>query len=56
MTKEPIKIKIFGKDSENDLENDYYESFFNLDLANGFVFWNEKDEEYREPLIRGLSQ
>jgi hypothetical protein len=56
MTSKPIKIKIFGKDSESDLENDYYESFFNLDLANGFVFWNEKDEEYRDPLIRGLSQ
>jgi hypothetical protein len=56
MAAEPIKIKIFGKDSEIDLENDYYESFFNLDLVNGFVYWNEKDQEYRGPLIRGLSQ
>jgi len=56
MAAEPIKIKIFGKDSETDLENDYCESFFNIDLANGFVYWNEKDQEYREPLIRGLSQ
>lgn len=22
---------------------------------NGFVFWNEKEQEYRTPLIRGLS-
>ena len=56
MASEPIKIKIFGKDSEKDLENDYYESFFNIDLENGLVYWNEKDQEYREPLIRGLSQ
>jgi hypothetical protein len=49
---EPIKIKLFGKDQD---EN-YYESFFNLDLKNGLVFWNEKDEEYRDPLIRGLSE
>jgi hypothetical protein len=55
ITTEPIKLKIFGKDQDDDLEENYYESFFNLDLRNGFVFWNEKDHEYREPLIRGLS-
>lgn len=55
MASESIKIKIFGKDQDEDLEKNYYESFFNLDLKNGFVFWNEKDEDYREPLIRGLS-
>lgn len=56
MESEPVKIKIFGKDSENDPVDSYYESFFNLDLKNGFVFWNEKDQEYREPLIHGLSE
>lgn len=56
MASDPIKIKIFGNDSDDDLENNYYESFFNLDLKNGFVFWNEKDQDYREPLIRGLSK
>ncbi len=56
MASEPVKIKIFGKDQDEDLEENYYESFFNLDLKNGFVFWNEKDQEYREPLIRGLSE
>ncbi len=55
MASEPIKIKIFGKDQDEDLEENYNESFFNLDLKNGFVFWNEKDQEYREQLIRGLS-
>lgn len=56
MTKEPIKIKIFGNDKEEDNEDDYYESFFNLDLKNGYVFWNEKDQDYREPLIKSLSK
>jgi hypothetical protein len=55
MTQQPVKLKIFGKDRETDEEEDYYESFFNLDLPNGLVFWNEKDEEYREPLVRSLS-
>ena len=53
---EPVKLKIFGKDSDENTDQEYNESFFNLDLANGFVYWNEKDQEYREPLIRGLSQ
>lgn len=55
MKSEPVKIKIFGNDSDNSFENDYYESFFNLDLKNGLVFWNEKDQDYREALIRSLS-
>jgi len=56
METEPIKIKLFGRDSDEEIERDeYFESFFNLDLASGFVFWNEKDPDYRTPLIRGLS-
>lgn len=54
MDSQAVKIKIFGNDRE--LERvDYYETFFNLDLQNGFVFWNEKDQQYREPLVRSLS-
>ncbi|ELA6811941.1 hypothetical protein RCC09_004611 [Vibrio parahaemolyticus] len=56
MASDLVKIKLFGKDQDEDLEENYYESFLNLDLKNGFVFWNEKDQEYREPLIRGLSE
>jgi hypothetical protein len=56
MTKDPIKLKIFGRDGPADQADDYYESFFHLDLKNGFVFWNEKDQEYREPLLRALSK
>ena len=55
MATESIKIKIFGEDQNEDLEEDYYESYFNLDLKKGLVFWNEKDEDYRESLISGLS-
>lgn len=56
MANEAMKIKLFGCDSEEYDENDYYESFFNLDLANGNVFWNEKDQAYREPLVRALGR
>ena len=49
-----IKLKLFGRDGEPFEEESYYESFFNIDLANKVVFWNEKDLDYREPLIRGL--
>ena len=57
MAKETVKIKIFGRDKETDnLDKDYNESFFNLDLKNGLVYWNEKDPDYRESLINGLSK
>jgi len=56
MASEAIKIKLFGNDRETDNEEDYNESFFNLDLPKGLVFWNEKDQEYREPLVRSLSK
>ena len=56
MSSEPIKIKLFGNDKDEDDEESYYESFFNLDLKNGFVFWNEKDQDYRQPLIKSLSK
>jgi len=57
MAEEPVKIKIFGRDKETDNEDeDYNESFFNLDLKNGLVYWNEKDEGYRASLIKGLSK
>ncbi len=56
MESQPIKIKLFGCDSDDEVERDeYFESFFNLDLPSGLVFWNEKDSDYRTPLIRALS-
>ncbi len=50
-----VRIKLFGRDQEEYEEDDYYESFFNVDLPNGFASWNEKDSDYRLPLIRALS-
>jgi hypothetical protein len=51
-----VKIKLFGKDVEPFDQEAYYESFFNVDLVNGFVSWNEKDPEYRKPLIQALAR
>ena len=56
MATEAVKIKIFGRDGPSDTEDDYYESFFNLDLKNRLAYWNEKDPDYREPLVKGLSR
>jgi hypothetical protein len=55
MAVDPIKIKLFAYDREDDPQDRYFESFFNLDLKNGFVYWNEKDQEYRSALLRGLA-
>lgn len=52
---EAVKIKLFGRDGEPFVEDDYYESFFNIDLPNELVSWNEKDPDYRTSLIKGLS-
>lgn len=52
---EPVKLKIFGRDGESFDEESYYESFFNVDLLNRLIFWNEKDQDYRVPLLRGIS-
>jgi hypothetical protein len=50
-----VKTKLFGRDSDPFVEDDYYESFFNIDFPSGFVSWNEKDPDYRTPLIKALS-
>ena len=38
------------------VQEDYFESYFKLDLSRGLAWWNEKDEEYRRPLLRALSR
>lgn len=52
---ECVKLKLFGNDGEPFDEDAYYESFFNVDLANRMVYWNEKDPDYRQPLLRALA-
>ena len=51
---QPVKLKLFGRDAES-LPGEYNESFLNIDLVNGLIFWNEKDQEYRMPLVHSLS-
>lgn len=53
--RECVKLKLFGKDGEPFDEDAYYESFFNVDLANRTVYWNEKDPDYRQPLLAALA-
>ena len=53
--KQLVNIKLFANDGEECSEEEYFECFFNVDFANGVVYWNEKDQDYREPLIKGLS-
>ncbi len=52
----PVKLKCFGCDSEAEIESGaYFECFFNFDLASRTAEWNEKDTEYRLPMINALS-
>ena len=53
---ETVNIKIFGNDSKDDNKDDYYESFININMKDGFVFWKEKDVGYRNALINSLSK
>ena len=49
-----VRLKLFGKDEDEADEEAYFESFFHVDLPNGLVAWNEKDADYRVPLIRAM--
>ncbi len=52
---ELANIKLFANDEEKCPEEDYFECFFNVDFANGLAYWNEKDQDYREALIKSLT-
>jgi len=52
----PVRLKIFGRDADPIDEDRYYESFFNVDIANRLVFWNEKDQDYRNALLAALTR
>jgi hypothetical protein len=56
LANDPVRLKLFGKDGEPFVEDDYYESFFNIDIPFGYAFWNEKDPDYRSPLLKGLTK
>jgi hypothetical protein len=48
----PLKLKLFF---EGDDEDDYAEIYLNVDMDRARVDLNEKDPEYREPLLRALA-
>ena len=47
----PVKLKLFF---EPDEEDRYAEAFLNIDAEKSRISFNEKDEEYRMPLVRAL--
>lgn len=47
------RLKLLGPGHYESTE--YNESFLNIDIAQGLVFWNEKDIAYRRSLIYELS-
>ena len=51
LAKEPVKIKLFF---ESNAEDQYAELFTNIDLKARKLYINEKDEEYRAPIVRAL--
>jgi len=54
MDKEPTRMKLFFNPSgEEDL---YSEVFLNVDKENGILCFNEKDNDYRAPLIKSLTK
>jgi hypothetical protein len=48
----PLKLKLFF---EGDDEDDYAEIYLNVDMDRARVDLNEKEPEYREPLLRALA-
>jgi hypothetical protein len=48
-----VKIKLFF---ESDQEEDYAEAYLNIDFGKKRAELAEKDESYREPLVRALRQ
>jgi hypothetical protein len=51
LAKGPVKIKLFF---ESNAEDQYAELFTNIDLKARKLYINEKDEEYRTPIVRAL--
>ena len=53
----PVRTKLFfDRDSDDDTDEDSYaELYFNFDLSRRRVALNEKDPDYREPLVKWLS-
>jgi len=48
-------IKLFKVLNGQDADDNYHESYLNLDLPNNCFYWDEKDPEYRVPILKALS-
>lgn len=48
----PVKLKLFFEPENAD---GYAEAYANFDLAERKFYFNEKDQEYRSPILRALS-
>jgi hypothetical protein len=58
LEKGAVKIKLFfepTEDSEEAYEMFYAEHYLNIDLASRIVEFHEKDEAYRDAVLRALS-
>jgi hypothetical protein len=60
---QPVKFKLFfekeftdpeSKEADSFYENEYFEVFLNIDLKNRKLSLDEKDIEYRKPLLKSL--
>lgn len=49
----PLKFKVFHRDDEPE-GADYFELHIDPDLPHGIIHFNEKDPDYRKPILRSL--
>jgi hypothetical protein len=56
IAKEAVKFKLFHETGSTDEEEgpEYFEMFFNVDLASGIVSLNEKDTDFRSGVLSAL--
>ena len=51
---EYVKFKIFHDDQDE--RGEYFELFLHINIPGGFIALNEKDQEYRPTILKGLAQ
>ena len=57
LSAQTCSIKLFGNEDKAEEDPDLcFESFIDLDIAHGYVSWQEKDASYRDVLLASLSQ
>ncbi len=51
---EYVKFKIFHDDQDE--RGEYFELYLHINIPGGFIALNEKDQEYRPTILKGLTQ